>query len=370
VDAPVSSRAGIHYWKCDRPAALHGTSRGPEGRTPADLMASLARELEHQLGGPSWQVLPAAGQGNHLTFLAESGARKYFLRVEDGPEKDDYLAVESELMRRLRTHGIPVPAVHYCDASRARFPVAFHLLDLVPASDLNSLLKAGRLDLRAVLFEIGGWIAQWQQRIGVEGFGPFDRAILERDGRLAGLHATAADYFYLNLSRHLDFLVERGFIDSTEAGEWQALLKSQREVLGGLSPCLVHKDMALWNVLGTGDRVSAFIDWDDAIGGDAMEDLALLACFHPADAVRAAFQGYAAVAGLQADHMRRFWGHLLRNMIVKSVIRVGARYFDGAGGLFIHGGGTDGAALRAFTLERLRTAARALREGREVIEFD
>jgi aminoglycoside phosphotransferase (APT) family kinase protein len=365
----VSSRAGIHYWKCDRPAALHGTVRAATGRAPRELMLSLAHELERKLGGPEWRLAPASGQGNHLTFRAESGTRAYFLRVEDGPEADDYMAVESELLRRLRAQGIPVPAVHYCDASRTALPVAFHLLDLVPASDLNTHLKSGRLDLPALLAQIGHWIACWQKRVPVEGFGPFDRATLEAEGRLRGLHATAVDYFYLNLPRHLDFLAGRGFIPRGEAAALLELLEGQRGKLGGLPPCLVHKDMALWNVLGTGEAVSAFIDWDDAIGGDPMEDLALLGCFHPAGAVASALDAYAAVSDLPPDHMRRFYGHLLRNMIVKAVIRVGAGYFDGAGGSFLHGAGVDGEALREFTLARLRGAARALREGRDRVDF-
>ncbi|MFN9915135.1 MAG: phosphotransferase, partial [Pirellulaceae bacterium] len=34
--------------------------------------------------------------------------------------------------------------------------------------------------------------------------------------------------------------------------------------------CLVHKDLALWNILGTRDQIAAFIDFDDAISGDSM----------------------------------------------------------------------------------------------------
>ena len=366
----MSSRAGIHYWKCDRPAALHGTMLGSGGRAPAQLMASLAQELERRLGGPPWQLTPAAGQGNHLTFLADSGTRRYFLRAEDGPENDDYLVVESELMRRLRSQGIPVPVMHYCDASRSVLPVAFHLLDRIPEPDLNSHLKSGDLDLGKVLGDIGGWIARWQRCIPVQGFGPFDRAALEGEGVLSGLHSAATDYFFLRLPQHLDFLVGRSFIAVEEKHTLLELLEGQRDLLGGLEPCLVHKDMALWNVLGTRDQVTAFIDWDDAIGGDPMEDLALLACFHPAQAVRAAIDGYAAVSSLPPNHMRRFWSHLLRNMIVKSVIRVGAGYLDGPGGLFIHGGGADGASLRSFTLARLRAAARGLSEARETVAFD
>lgn len=366
----MSSRAGIYYWKCDRAAPLHGTSRAANERAPAAVMAALARALGRRFGGAPWRIRPGHGQGNHLTFEAEGGGRSGFVRVEDGPEGDDYLAVESALMRRVRAAGVPVPEVHHVDASRSEVPFAYHLIERIAEQDLNTHLKAGQLQLKAVMGQIGAAIARWQGAVGVEGFGPFDRARLEASGRLAGLHASAGAYFYLNLPRHLAFLVANGFLSQAESTRISALLEAERAVLEQGEPCLVHKDMALWNVLGTPTRVTAFIDWDDAVGGDPMDDLSLLACFHPAPAVCAALDAYAAVRTLPADHMRRFWAHLLRNMIVKSVIRVGAGYFGGAGGAFIHAAGSDGAAFRAFTRARLDAAVRGLAEARSRIDFD
>ena len=55
----------------------------------------------------------------------------------------------------------------------------------------------------------------------------------------------------------------------------------QRQSLLNLSQgCLVHKDLALWNILGTAREIEAFIDFDDAVSGDAMDDLSLLGCFY------------------------------------------------------------------------------------------
>ncbi|HYF36808.1 MAG TPA: hypothetical protein VD994_16045, partial [Prosthecobacter sp.] len=61
------------------------------------------------------------------------------------------------------------------------------------------------------------------------------------------------------------------------------------------------------------------------------------------------------------EHRRRFWLHLLRNMIVKAVIRVGAGYFDRSDGFFLIGSGSSGADLRAFTRSRLARALEGLR---------
>ena len=107
---------------------------------------------------------------------------------------------------------------------------------------------------------------------------------------------------------------------------------------------------------------AAFIDYDDAIGGDEMDDLSLLACFHDTAFLHKAFDGYASVRPLPAEHLRRFWLHLLRNMIVKAVIRVGAGYFDRTAGIFLIGSGGSGADLCQFTHARLDLALRGLRE--------
>jgi hypothetical protein len=94
-----------------------------------------------------------------------------------------------------------------------------------------------------------------------------------------------------------------------------------------------------------------------------MDDLSLLACFHDAAFLQRAFEGYESIRALPPDHLRCFWLHLLRNMIVKAVIRVGAGYFDRDDGFFLISSGSSGSNLREMTLSRLALALRGLREG-------
>jgi aminoglycoside phosphotransferase (APT) family kinase protein len=365
----MSSRAGIYYWKCDRAAAFHGTVRDVRERAPGRLMEALGTVLRRRLAAPDLTLAAAGGEGNHLTFVATGSGRRLFVRVEDGPERDDYLEVESGLLVRLAAARLPVPRVHDSDATRRELPFAWHVLDCIAAPDLNVHLKAGVLD-DAVFGQIGACIAGWQAAVEVRGHGPFDLARLRVTQRLCGLHASASAYFQLNLRRHLARLTEHRFLPPQEAEDIAVLLEAQSGLLDAVAPVLVHKDLALWNVLGEPGRVHAVIDWDDAVAGDPMDDLALLACFHSPAALARAFAGYAEVRPLPEAHMLRFWAHLLRNMIVKSVIRLGAGYFEDRGDLFILAPGARGADLRAFTLARLRLAARALAEGRQALVFD
>jgi aminoglycoside phosphotransferase (APT) family kinase protein len=304
------------------------------------------------------------GQGNHVTFLAElPGGQRRFVRIEDGPEQDDYIAVESLVLDRVRACGVPTPRVHATDATRREVPFAWQVLDQVPQPDLNRHFKAGTLDAPAVAEQIGRLIATWQA-VPVEGFGPFDAARAQSDGRLIGLYLRYEDYFMTRFGAHLEFLVERGLLARGPAEEIRSAVERARPLLGLVREgCLVHKDLALWNVLGTEREVTAVIDWDDCIAGDPMDDLALLACFHDGAFMRAALAGYASVRPLPEEHVRRFWLHLLRNMVFKAVIRVGAGYFDRDSRFFLIGADDTGATLREQTLARIARAVAGLNAG-------
>lgn len=344
------SRRDIYYWKCDRPAAFHGTQS--RGEVDANLAVQLEKELCRHFDTKNVFLSPGAGQGNHLTWNADVDGKPLFIRVENGPEKDAHLAVESALLDRVRAAGVATPRVFGCDTTRSRVSFAWQALERVSAPDLNHWFKQGTLEVPKIAFEIGVAVAKWQA-ITFEGFGVFDE-------QLRGYRTSYSDYFHLRLDEHLRFLTVRGFL--ANANEIRAEIERHRALLDVAEGCLVHKDLALWNILGSERAIDAFIDFDDSIAGDAMDDLSLLACFHDAAFLRRAFEGYQSVRELPEEHVRRFWLHLLRNMIVKAVIRVGAGYFDRDAGFFLIGSGSSGADLRRFTRERLALALHGLRE--------
>ena len=347
-------RRDIHYWKCDRPAAFHGTqSRGePDGQIAQQLAVELARHFATK----DVVLSPGTGQGNHLTWNADIEDRALFIRVENGPENDGQLAIESALLDRVRAAGVPTPRVFGCDASRSRVAFAWQALERIAAPDLNHWFKQGVLDVPRVAFDIGRAVAGWQT-ITLAGFGALDAG-------LRGYRRTYADYYRLRLGQHLDFLVQHGFLAAAERDEIAAEIEHHRSLLALEHGCLVHKDLALWNILGSQREIAAFIDFDDAISGDPLDDLSLLACFHDAAFLHRAFAGYESVRPLPDEARRRFWLHLLRNMMVKAVIRVGAGYFDRDSGFFLIGSGSSGADLRRFTEERIRVALSGLRENK------
>jgi len=367
MSAAPSGRRFIHYWKCDRPGAFAPA-------VPERAQEAIGERLGHWLEArfPGHTLAPAHGQGNHRTFLLTHTEGTDFVRVEDGREGDGHLAVESAVMGRVAQAGVPVPRVRLVDATRRELPFALQVIEYFPHPDLNHWQKEGLLHFPAVARQIGEAIARWQ-RVPIHGFGAFRPETADRaggSGALEGYHASYADYYHLRLDAHLAILRDGGFLSDGEVALIERLVREHASALSLRHATLVHKDLALWNILGEPDRCVAFIDWDDAIGGDPLDDLSLIGCFHPGPVVNAVLEGYHRLAPLPEEASPRFWLHLLRNMIVKAVIRLRGGYFDHDERFFLIPAGGSGAGLRRFTRERLLAAVEGLRRHRSINPLD
>ena len=351
------SREGIYYWKCDRPAAF--SDKRPRTAVQESLHGALQGELCRHFETPNVELAVGNSQGNHWTWTSQIGGLPMFIRVEDGPEDDAHLEIESAVMGRIAGAGVRVPKVYAVDASRSRVPFAWQAIERIPFNDLNTAARAGRLNVPAVARAIGAAVARWQQ-IQPEGFGVLNLGRHRMDGGLQGFHESYAEYFLLNLELHLGFLQARGFLSDPEVRRIRGVIAAHGDLLRLPGACLVHKDLALWNVLGTGDSVEAFVDFDDAVAGDDTDDLSLLGCFHDGRFVSHALEGYRSVRSEPQGFLPRFWLHLLRNMIVKAVIRVGAGYFEKSSDFYLIGPNGSGSELRAFTRSRMELAVEAL----------
>ena len=91
---------------------------------------------------------------------------------------------------------------------------------------------------------------------------------------------------------------------------------------------LLHGDLGSHNVLTDGDRLLGLIDWEDALAGDPVYDVAFWATFHPPARYAAFLAGYREVGSLPDDFPIRFWLYFVRIAVAKAVHRRRFGYTD------------------------------------------
>jgi Ser/Thr protein kinase RdoA (MazF antagonist) len=84
---------------------------------------------------------------------------------------------------------------------------------------------------------------------------------------------------------------------------------------------LLHGDLGSHNVLTDGDRLLGLIDWEDALSGDPVYDLAFWATFHLPERHAAFLAGYRELRPLPDDFPVRFWLYFVRILLAKAVHR-------------------------------------------------
>lgn len=355
----MSNRTNIYYWKCDRPNAFATLGKECSDEYRSVLEQHLTRLCDEFFGKDNYLLNKFFGQGNHKNYVAISRGKEYLLRLEDSKDHDEYVMVETEVIRQVKQIGIPSQTILKADASRTQYPFSYQIMEKPFNRDVNVLYKAGKLNTSEIMRQLGGYIANWQ-KISYSGYGLFNQDFLNATGTLNGLYSSYEEYYYMNFEKHLDFLTQTSFITEKFADDIRNIVEKNAELLKLDKGVLVHKDIAFWNVLGDETSIEAIIDWDDTIMGDPTDDLSLMACYHSWSELKPLFEGYKGVSPLPDNFEKRFWLHLLRNLIFKSVIRVGAGYFDKNSDFFLVQSDCGGMDLKSFTLSRLESAYEGL----------
>lgn len=213
---------------------------------------------------------PGASHEGWVLRVGHGSGDKVVVRLEpdEGPFLDYDGAEEAALLRRLATHGFPVPrvlAVGERDVVGARFMV----LEWIDGEVLNpraalDMSPSERRDRAAAMAEMLARLhtAPWRSLAGDEhvdaaedGAGAMDDgldAILEQFGRalsqLRVVNSVVLDYVRVWLERHAP----------------------ERTV----QKSVVHGDFRLGNVVWRGDQIVGILDWETASVGDPLFDIA------------------------------------------------------------------------------------------------
>jgi hypothetical protein len=127
-----------------------------------------------------------------------------------------------------------------------------------------------------------------------EGAGLIDLSSRQPPPRPIGVHATWGDYVELKLDAHIAACDAAGMIDVALAKRIRSLFACHRPLLNERLMRLLHADPGNHNIVvdPATHRVTALLDWEDALVGDPLFDVAMWLSFHPPRRAAAFLEGY------------------------------------------------------------------------------
>lgn len=227
------------------------------------------------------------------------------------------LLVESALRPALARAGVGAPDVLALDLSRTLVPTDVQIQSHAPGVCLR--------DLDHEDAEIGAHfpaLARSLTRVGsipVHGAGPID----PNHTALTGLLQSWPEFVTLRLRDHADACLSAGLIDRAERVHIDRAFGALRAELSRRPLGLLHGDPGSHNIFATESGVT-LIDWEDALAGDPLMDLANWATFHPERRWPAFFAALPEAGPLAPSPTERavFWLYFLRLSLAKTVHRV------------------------------------------------
>ena len=265
------------------------------------------------------------GTFHRLYDVVAPGTPARLLRVcvFPGPAGATLMDVEARLVKQLREAGIPVPA-------SASLPVAHEgevrgtqVVERAVGTPLSTA-DEDELRMTALLADTTALLARVHAWQGL-GYGLLSASPA---GDLVGVHEGWDLYVVLQLDAHLAACEAHRAITPDESEHIVDLFERARPLLKAQTARLLHGDPGSHNVMIDGTRVTAMLDWEDALLGDPLFDLAALCSFHPERRHSAILCAYGLALRPGDEVWQRFWLYFLRIALARTVHRIRFAYPD------------------------------------------
>jgi aminoglycoside phosphotransferase (APT) family kinase protein len=220
----------------------------------------------------------------------------------------------------LAEAGLPAVAVRHVDLSRTVVPFDFQISDECAGQTLDRF-NEDEPRMRRLLRQLGRFAAE-THGLALDGFGLLDaRPLAAGTGPPRGIWTTWDQFVRRNLETHVADCARAGDVSTAEAETILAAFERHADCLRIAGGVLLHGDLGSHNVMTDGDRLLGLIDWEDALAGDPVFDVASWATFHLPARHAGFLDGYREIRALPDDFAIRFWLYFLRIAVAKAVHR-------------------------------------------------
>ncbi len=353
-------RSDVFYWKCDQALSVKSKKELYFADKYSEESIAIGKSIVcNFLGKEPIEFNSLKVDGNHFAYCFSDGKAKFLLRTDDGLSDDCYMLAESAIMDELGKSGLPVPKIFATSTDLKKFPVRYQIMEFLESPSLDTFYRQNTLNLQSIARESGLFLARLHQHKHPK-FGFIDIEVLSKEKRICGIDPTWAAYFNKCLPKHLAYLQDNEILNSEMIRQIEEIFESRQAWLDLREGSLLHRDFAFWNILGTAEKITAVIDWDDAVIGDPADDLGIVNCFNSPAFMEILLEAYSSISPLGESFKSRIWFYTLRNMLWKTMIRHYMGYFGRDKDFFLSKNDLN-LSLKEYSLGKIEQAVKNMR---------
>ena len=312
----------IYYKVAHRPQAEIDSFKDRYRRFEVALIPGI---FQSALGFKVVKFTPSESWGtSHVVYIVnvKNAAQPLILRANTGfGHPETVMLTEKLITNKVARLGVPTNKILYADISRHKYQFDFQIQEMLQGQDLENHFTGSEESYDALSFELGGLIAKIHQ-IKLSGFGLFDEAATLK-GILQGIHTSFYDYVMVCLESDLRYLFDAQVLSRTQLKSIAKLFVDYRTIIAVKQGVLVHHDLADHNIMYQEDRITGIFDWEAAVVGDPVLDLASCPTWkthYPRE--EKLLEGYKRLAKLPEHFTEKMNIYRLRTMLWKTVFAI------------------------------------------------
>lgn len=298
TQAPLSldseARRSIFYLKTDiaLPDCVLRKLAQEASRTLAVRRAAV-EELGRQLGFHGQASPVAAGSYHVIHRLDRSNAPSLVVRstVHGIFERDSGLQLEAKVAEWLGPQRGLVPATLATGFRTDGAPFDYAVLSFAAGKTIRDVGDSSLDERPEILNAIGRQLSRIHE-VQATGAGLINCETAEPSP--CGVLGTWSEFITLRLDDHINVCTSAAYIDRAQADRIRKLFKIMYPLLNDRPMRLLHGDPGIHNICinPTSGEVTSFLDWEDALAGDPLFDVAMFSSFQPPRRLPAFMVGY------------------------------------------------------------------------------
>lgn len=249
------------------------------------------------------------GSVNNVVKARLVDGKSVMARFHPTGVRNGYFWAESLASRMAKAAGVPAFETYYIHDTRKKFPFDYMVTEALPGKTMQDYWPLSPQLERKLVFETGKYAALIHN-IKVSGFGFFSNNLAKQKRILQGQYPNFSNHFYAAFEDNLKFLVDNGVLGPDIAKSVEKVLTGHEDLLACSRPVLVHNDIADWNQLSDGKKVTGMVDWDECFGGDPVMDFAQWSLFFDDERLKFFIEGYKSISQLPEGYKEK--EHLFR----------------------------------------------------------